>query len=216
MQRILCKAGVAALLLGGLTAAQSSAEETYKLDGATSDLHWLVFKAGAFSKLGHNHVVSVGRVEGEVSVNSADLSSSRFELTIPVDGLVIDDPRLRGALGADFASVPTADDMAGTRKNMLGDKVLDAPKFPAIHITGSGPIGTGASQTLRVTVEILGRSVALTIPTQVVVNDRIVEANGEFELTHEQLGMKPFSVAMGALQVADKMRFSYHIRAQRG
>ena len=46
---------------------------------------------------------------------------------------------LRSTLGADFASVPTADDIAGTRSNMLGDKVLDGEKHPRIRIAGTGP-----------------------------------------------------------------------------
>jgi polyisoprenoid-binding protein YceI len=216
MRRWLCLTGWAVLLLGRSAAAQSAAEESYRLDPASSELHWLVYKAGAFAKLGHNHVISVGKLEGEITLNGTDLASSRFELTIPVDGLVVDDPMLRSGLGADFESVPTADDIMGTRANMLGDKVLDAEKFPAIHITGTGPIGSGAKQTLRVTVEILGRLVELTVPTKAVVTDSTVEASGEFELTHEQLGMKPFSVALGALSVGDKMTFSYHIRARRG
>jgi hypothetical protein len=40
-----------------------------------------------------------------------------------------------------------------------------------------------------------------------------VSASGEFDLTHTALGMMPFSVMLGALQVADGMKFVYNVRA---
>ena len=64
------------------------------------------------------------------------------------------------------------------------------------------------------TVEILGRSVPLTLPTEVSIGDGVVEASGAFELNHADLGMQPFTVMLGALQVAEKMSFSYHIVAR--
>ena len=47
-----------------------------------------------------------------------------------------------------------------------------------------------------------------------IVNGDKLTATGEFELTHAELGMKPFSVMLGALQVADKMKFAYRIEAE--
>ena len=74
-----------------------------------------------------------------MAVDKSNLGASRFELEFSVANLVVDDPMLRSTLGADFASVPTADDIAGTRGNMLGDKVLDGEKYPRIRIVGTGP-----------------------------------------------------------------------------
>ncbi|HZF30061.1 MAG TPA: YceI family protein [Gammaproteobacteria bacterium] len=204
-----------ALLLVSLAFAQSGAERVYAVDPAASELHWLTYKAGSLQRLGHNHVISVGRPDGTVTVNTADLAKSRFDLTIPVDGLVVDNPELRQGLGPDFASVPSADDVAGTRKNMLGDKLLQAEKFPSIHVRGTGPFGAAGSQTFKITVELVGKSVDLTVPTEVTVDDAGVTAHGAFELTHSELGLQPFSVMLGAIQVADKMHFSYEIKTKK-
>jgi polyisoprenoid-binding protein YceI len=204
-------AALAALLTGLAAGAQESRE--YTVDPSASDIHWLVYKAGTLSKLGHNHVISVAELTGRVTVAN-DLAASKFELSFPVASLVVDDPRLRANLGEDFASVPTAEDKAGTQRNMLTDKVLDGEKFGTISVRGTGPSGAGGSQTLSVSVELLGRTVALTVPTKVVVNGDTLTASGEFELTHEALGMKPFSVMLGALQVADNMKFIYQVRAE--
>jgi polyisoprenoid-binding protein YceI len=215
MRRISSLAIVPSLLMVGHAFAQSGAESVYAIDPAASHLQWLTYKAGSLQRLGHNHVISVARPDGTVTVNTADLAKSRFEITIPVEGLVVDNPELRKGLGADFASVPSEDDFAGTRQNMLGDKLLQAEKFPSIRVRGMGPFGATGSQTFKITVDLVGKSVDLTVPTEVTVDDNGVTAHGMFELTHSELGLQPFSVLLGAIQVADKMTFSYDIKAQK-
>ena len=201
------------LLWSGYAAAQGSGE-VYTIDPAASDIHWLVYKAGAFAKLGHNHTIAAAGYEGTVTVDTQNVAASRFEIVIPVADLVIDNPALRATLGEDFASVPTANDIEGTRGNMLGDRVLNGAVFPSIKITGTGPVGSNGMQTLALKIELLGRSVDLRVPTSVSVSADRVEASGEFDLDHADLGMQPFSVMMGALQVAEKMSFKYHVIAR--
>jgi polyisoprenoid-binding protein YceI len=206
-----------AVLLGscwsGLAAGQSG-DKVYTIDGAASDIHWLVYKAGALARLGHNHAIAVPSPHGSVTVDGQNTAASHFEIVMPVADLVIDDPALRATLGEDFASVPTADDIAGTKHNMLSDRVLNGEMFPTIRVTGTGPVGADGMQTLKLKVELLGRVVDLTVPTHVTVDADRVEAVGEFELNHADLGMKPFSVMMGALQVGEKLSFSYHVVAR--
>ena len=205
---------VVACLIGGVAAAQD-AQQRYVVDAARSDLHWLVYKAGALARLGHNHTIAVGDLSGTVSVNPGDRGSSTFELVFSVASLVVDDPMLRSTLGADFASVPTPEDIAGTHKNMLSDTVLDGAKHPRIRLLGTGPVTADGKQTLAVKVELLGRTVDLTVPTELTISDGELNAKGEFELNHADLGMKPFSVMAGALQVGEKLSFSYRITARR-
>jgi polyisoprenoid-binding protein YceI len=205
----LCLVG---LLLAGTSFAQ---ERTYTVDPAQSDLHWLVYKAGALSRLGHNHTIGVGDLVGRVRANPANLAASSFELEFAVANLVVDDPMLRRSLGAEFESVPSANDIEGTRGNMLGERVLDAEKHPKIRIVGTGPITKDNASSLTVKVELLGRTIDLTVPTQVTIDDQQLKATGEFELNHADLGMKPFSVMAGALQVGEKLSFSYSITARR-
>ena len=199
------------LLFAGAAGAEESRQ--FSIDAAGSDVHWLVYKAGTLARLGHNHVISVAGLTGSVSAAGADLSASHFAMQFPVASLVVDDPTLRSGLGPDFSSMPSADDIAGTRKNMLSERVLSGDRFSTIRVSGQGPSGATDEQTLTITVELLGRSVALTVPTKVEVHGDELTASGEFELTHTALGMTPFSVMLGALQVADKMKFVYRIHA---
>jgi len=206
--------GLMGVLLSGLAAAQGAGER-YVVDPGQSDVHWLVYKAGALARLGHNHTIAVGDLAGSVVVNSADLAKSQFDLNFAVADLVVDDPALRSTLGAEFASVPTAEDVAGTRTNMLSDRVLDGDRHPQIRITGSGPAAAGGVQELAVQVALLGRTVELKVPTEITLEGDSLRAQGEFELNHADLGMQPFSVMMGALQVGEKLTFSYDVTAQR-
>ena len=132
----------------GLAVAQG-AERAFAIDPAASDIHWLVFKAGALARLGHNHVISIPSLKGSVAVNAQDPSASHFEIVIPVAELAIDDAKLRSALGEDFASVPTANDIEGTRHNMLTDRVLNGDHFPSIRVRGTGPFGDRKSTRLN-------------------------------------------------------------------
>lgn len=188
-------------------------QQIYVVDAARSDVHWLVYRAGAFGRFGHNHVVSAGELAGRVVVDRGELAKSTFELEIPVASLVVDDPRLRSGLGDDFSSVPSEKDVEGTRRNMLSERVLDGERHALLRVTGVGPIGTASGQTLTLTVHLLGREIALTVPTSVTIADGELVAAGEFRLTHDELGMQPFSVMGGALQVGNPLDFAYRVIA---
>jgi polyisoprenoid-binding protein YceI len=202
------------LLLLGSAAWAQPAGTRYRIDLEKSDIHWLVYKAGLLARLGHNHVISVGKLTGDVYV-APKLADSHFQMSIPVAGLVIDNPALRAEAGKDFEKQPTDEDIAGTRHNMLSASLLDAAKYPALKITGTGPTGAEGHQQLHLTIDIAGKSVEVTVPTKVHVDGDTLEASGKFQLTHTELGLTPFSIAGGALRVAEKMSFVYHVTADR-
>lgn len=203
-----------ALALGGEAFAQTAQPGRYAIDSDRSSLHWRVYKAGAFARFGHNHVISVPAPTGSIDLASP-IEDSRFELVLPVTELVIDDPQLRSAYGEEFSSEPTAEDIDGTRRNMLGEMVLDGANFPIVRVTGSGLDSVSGGQTIKLDISILGRVVSVDVPVDVSVGEHEINAKGDFRLTHADLEMEPFSVMMGALQVADEIDFSFEIHATR-
>ncbi len=190
--------------------------QLYEIDAEASEVYWLVYRGpGALSqRFGHNHVVSVGDIAGQVLL-SPELEQSRFELEIPVEALVVDDPELRAREGDEFTSAPSADDVVGTRRNMLSDDVLDAANYPVVRVTGVGPAVEAGEQRLEVTFELLGRLIPFIVPTSIEVDGDLLQAEGTFRLTHEELGMRPFSVMMGALTVGEPLDFVYRVVARR-
>jgi hypothetical protein len=194
------------------TFAQEAGVSVYVIDGAASEIHWRVYKAGAFARFGHNHVIAIADPSGRIQMAATPAASS-FTLGFGVADLVIDDPALRARYGEDFASEPSAEDIAGTRRNMLTEPVLNGDVFPTITVTGSGLTGFGMNQKIDLAIELLGRVVNVTVPVDVSSAAGALDIKAEFRLTHEDLGMTPFSVMMGALQVGDDLDFTIAIHA---
>lgn len=208
---------VALLLSGGIAHAQRSGESDvaiYRIDPQTSDVRLLVYRDGVLSTFGHNHVVSLKDFTGTIH---AQAGQSRVELDIPVGQLIVDDPVVRRQEGQDFANEPSKDDIAGTRTNMLGSALLNAGQFPTIKVTGtSGPVDAKNSAILDLSVQLVGKEVKLALPFTLKLEGEQLEASGETELSHKQLGLKPFSALLGSLRVAEQMKFRYRIRARKG
>ena len=200
--------------VGTAVAQQDSAPAVYEIDAAQSDIHWRIYRAGPMARFGHSHVISVAALDGTVSL-AADPSQSSFEFEFPVAELIIDDPELRNLYGEEFSSVPSAEDIEGTRENMLTEAVLDGAQFPSVRVSGSNWTGPGEDASIDLAIEILGRMIEVNLPTEVVVDGDSLVASGSFTLGHEALGMTPFSVMMGAVQVGEDMDFVYEIHAER-
>ena len=217
MNRLVSLSLVALLLASDITWGQvngNSEFSVYQVDAEGSDIRLMIHRAGALSWLGHSHVVSVGQLDGTIYVHP-NLERSHFELVIPVQGLIVDDPLLRRQEGDEFSTRLSESDIAGTRSNMLGKRVLDAQRYPIVRLTGTGPIGDGPEFMLGFSMEVLGNVVEMRIPLNLRLDGNRLEATGAFQLSHSNLGMRPFSRMLGALRVADELNFKYRIRALR-
>lgn len=184
----------------------------YQIDPRASVLDIHVFRGGTFARLGHNHVVSSKSVTGRVWMRP-QLSASGFQLSFPVADLIVDDPEARRAAGSDFPPEIPAADRDGTRKNMLRKEVLDAEHYPnvrveSVAVAGSIPM---AEVTARITIKDATRNVV--VPTKVVVDGDHLRASAEFEILQTEFGMQPFSVALGALEVQDRLRVRFNLVA---
>lgn len=192
----------------------SADTSVYQVDAESSDIRVLIHRAGALSWLGHGHVISVGQLDGTIYVHP-DLAQSRFELVIPVQGLVVDNPLLRDEEGDEFSSKLSEQDVARTRSNMLGKRVLNAGQYPIVKLTGTGNWGDGVEFLLKLSIELLGNAVDLQVPTTLRLDGDVLEVTGTLQLSHSDLGMRPFTAMLGALRVGDEIDFKYRIRAQR-
>ena len=208
---------VALILASNIAHAQRSGvsgADVYRIDSQTSDVRLLVYRDGVLSTLGHNHVVSLKDFKGTIHLQPK-LGQSRVELEIPVDRLIVDDAAIRRQEGEDFASEPSKDDREGTRTNMLGNALL-CPAIPD-HQGGRNE-WSGRRQEFRHARSLratLGQEIKLTIPATLKLEGDQLEASGAVELSHKQLGLKPFSALLGSLRVAEQMKFKYRIRASK-
>ncbi len=194
--------------------APAAGSVRYRIDAARCEVLILVYRDGRLASLGHNHVLAVRELSGEVLL-AADVTQSHWQLDFPVTALSVDEPQLRAAQGAQFQTMVDAAAIAGTREHMLGPLLLDAAHYPTIHLESaqvrSEPDG------LRMSTRIVVRDHAAQVEVPLALQrspDELV-ASGEFDLTHAELGLTPYSVALGALRVADRMHVRYRLVAQR-
>jgi polyisoprenoid-binding protein YceI len=176
-------------------------------------LQILVFRGGPMARLGHNHVIASRDLSGLVHV-SEDLSRTRFDIRMPVDRLTIDEPALRLAAGPEFPAEVPQNARDGTRQNLLSPALLDATQHPHVSLRALGARVTSQGYEVDVEVTLKARVTRIRVPLQVERRAGELLARGEFALRQSQLGLQPFSVAMGTLVVLDEMRVRFEITAR--
>jgi hypothetical protein len=239
----ICSVGVLVLLLGGCgapkvrqaappistgAAASRAAPpgRVYRVDENQSEIRVLVYRAGALARFGHNHVLVNRAVRGSVGVAEAWAAAgapgfaggSTFSLTVPVDGFVVDDTQARREEGLDFAAEVPDDARSGTLHNMLSTAVLDADEFPVILVSGfevaaSHGVPEPGKMTAAVAFSVAGHESKIDVPFALQIDAAHLAATGTLELRQSALGITPYSLMLGALQVQDTMTIKFKIVA---
>ena len=194
--------------------------KAYRIDADQSELRILVYRAGALARLGHNHVLVNHALRG--SVGLADTPDATiFSLTVPAAGFVVDDAKARHEEGTDFANEVPDEAKAGTLQNMLGTALLDAAEFPLITVNSVGvstdKYENGAGPLIAtVAISVAGHESKIDVPFTLQSDSNRVSASGSLELRQSNLGLTPYSLMMGALQVQDAMTIKFKIVATPG
>ncbi|TLY72770.1 MAG: YceI family protein, partial [Gammaproteobacteria bacterium] len=108
----------------------------------------------------------------------------------------------------------------GTRRNMLGEALLDAERNPqivlrAVRLESAGEAGGEARAVLaRVQTTVRGEQRTISVPVRYQFTAGALIASGEAPLRQSDLGLTPFSALLGALQVQDEMRVRFRIVAR--
>jgi hypothetical protein len=184
----------------------------YDVDPDASVVTLRVYRAGPLARFGHNHVItSTG--ESGVAWVAADPGQSGFVVRVPVAGLVVDDPAARTAAGPDFPGEVPADAREGTKRNMLRPEVLDGDRYPEIVVRADALGGTWESPVAEARITLRSGTRSLQVPLSIDVQGTALVARGSFRILQSDFGITPFSVAGGAIQVADPVEVAFEIRA---
>src|ERR1700729_3212874 len=182
----------------------------YPIDSKTSELRLLIYRAGPLANLGHNHVMVNRAVTGLVQVGSS-ISASSFALKVPVEGFVVDDAEARREEGSDFPGDIPPDAKSGTRRNMLSAAVLNAAEFPEITVTSVTLSGTPDALSAELTISVAGHEAKISAPCVLQGDEHRLTAAGSMELRQTAVGLAPYSLLHGALQVEDAMQLKFSI-----
>lgn len=185
----------------------------YKVVPSESLLQILVYRGGPMARLGHNHVIASHHLEGEVQLTD-DPVATRFEVRVPVNELTVDEPALREAAGGDFPPNVPQSAREGTRKNLLSDALLDGAGYPVIRLRASDVVAAGDGFDVGIEISLKDQLRTVRVPVRLERKDGALIARGEFALKQSDLGLKPFSVAMGTLIVLDDMKVRFEISAR--
>ena len=187
-----------------------------------------VYRGGTLASAGHNHLIALHGLTGTLYV-PADVMRTSFEARIPVAEFTVDEVVLRAQEhSADFP--PDVPDTAreGTRRNMLGAALLDGERNPqivlrAVRLESAGQAGAGTGSEAgaeaqavlaRVQITLRGEVRVISVPVRYQFAAGALIASGETPLRQSDLGLTPFSVLLGAVEVQDEMRVRFRIVAR--
>lgn len=187
----------------------------YRVVPEASWLKVLVFRSGALANLGHNHVIRFVGLSGDLIAPVEGQHFGWGSISVEVEKVFIDSPDDRAEAGDRFTTSPTEKDIAGTRSNLLGPKVLAADQHPRVELKIQGLEPKLEKNPVLVSVS-LGKLVReLTLPVEIEMEERQLVTRARFALSQSDLGMTPFSVLGGALSVADVLELELMLTAER-
>lgn len=183
-------------------------------DVTASRLELRVYRDGPMEKLGHNHLILSTALSGTVEMRQP-MTDSGFRLELPLESLTVDDPAARAAAGEDFARPVPGQDREATRTNLLGPSVLDAARQPVVTLTAESLAGGPGEYRAELRISLRGEERVVAVPVAVTVAGGVLTAHAHFSLRHADLGLTPFTAALGALRVRDAIDFDCRIEAHR-
>jgi hypothetical protein len=183
---------------------------SYPIDSNGSELRILVYRAGPLAQLGHNHVVVSHAVTGVVQVGGS-LADSSFALRVPVESFAVDESQARQEEGEEFQSDIPSDAKLGTRRNMLSRALLDAAHYPTITVAGVTFSGTPEAPIAELSIDVAGHESRIFAPLHLEGEAHRMMATGSVELRQSDLGLTPYSLLHGVLQVQDAMQLKFSL-----
>jgi len=186
----------------------------FSVDTVQSEMRILVYRGGPLARFGHNHVMVVKGITGDIYL-AENFHNSGFFIKIPIKDIEVDATEARFDEGEEFATKPSAEAIEATRKNMLGPEILDAEKYPEITICSVSIIGPmwGSEVTVQITLHGITRE--LTTLVSIETLDKGLAATGVLKLLTSDFKITPFSILGGGLQVQDEIKVRFRIIAEK-
>jgi hypothetical protein len=184
----------------------------FRVDGAESLLTIQVYKGGALSRAGHNHVIASHTLKGVAYVPDDPLRAA-FDIHMAVDELVVDEDALRAAAGPDFPPGVPEEARLGTKRNMLSAALLDAERFPEVVLQSEAMQRGADGLEAQVRVIVRDRATSVIVPVKYELQDDELHVEGEIPLKQTDLGLTPYSLFGGALRVQDEIKVRFKIVA---
>lgn len=196
-----------------LSAQTTQAQSSYTIDTASSYIRVITDKGGIAAAAAHQHIVSINNIVGEANYSSEGHGDASFIIR-PQD-FVVDDDAERALFPDVFKKKVSDKAIRGTKKNMLGQKLLHAAKFPEIKVNIKLASLNGESANYVAEIAIKNELKTLTIPGTLVFTGEQLRATATFNAANPDLGLKIFSALLGTISVGHELKFMVDIVANK-
>jgi len=173
-------------------------EADWTLDRNGGELRILTGVAGPAAKMGHRLTIEMESWQAKVVWKDGEPAAA--ELVVDVDSLQV----LNGEGGVTPLSGP---EKLVVRANAL--KSLDARKYPTITFGAEAIVKTEAGYRLEGSLTIHGRTRPQTVELAVGDAGDAWALSTAVPVTQTEFGVKPYSLLMGSMKVADEVRISF-------
>lgn len=175
-----------------------SATQKWSLGPTDGELVITTDKTGPAAKTGHRLTIDFEDWTGTVTVDGT--APERVELRVAVDSL-----QVRSGEGG--LTPMTGPERVLARSNAL--KSLKASKFPDITFTATRVSPTDAGYRLDGELVVAGTTIPKQVDVTAVQTDEGWHLSADTTVSHKAVGLKPYSLAMGALKVADEVKLEF-------
>ena len=178
----------------------------YTIDPGMSRFTVKAFATGMFSSFGHNPTLAVRDFSGEAQFASGTLEHACLTLKIKADSLTVQDD--------------VSDKDRREIERTMNQQVLESAKYPEIvfKTTGVSANKSGDNQfSLNLTGELTlhGVTKAQPVTAYVAIIGNSMRAHGDFSVLQTAYGIKPVSIAGGAVKLKDELKCSFDILARK-
>jgi polyisoprenoid-binding protein YceI len=187
--------------------AAAPAEGRYQISASQSRFIVRAFAGGLLSAVaGHDHTIRIREFAGEARFTYGSVEPASLQLTIKADSLAVTDK-------------VSDSDRKKIEDTMRGES-LETGKYPEIVFKSSSVnasrIEEGKYNTkLSGELTLHGTTRNIAFDASVTFFEASLRAQGQFSIKQSDYGMKPVSVAGGAIKVKDELKFSFDIVANR-
>ena len=171
---------------------------SWSLDPSSGQLMIRTGVAGPAAKTGHR--LTILMQSWQATVDWKGKVPAGVDLTVEVDSLEV----LRGEGGVTPLTGP---EKGIVRSNAL--KSLEAKKFPRIRYTATEVTATPDGYRLSGTVEIHGKSRPQSVEVRLEDRGDAWAVSAQAVLTQTDFGVKPYSLLLGAVRVADQVTIDF-------
>ncbi|MCI4675743.1 YceI family protein [Candidatus Mycolicibacterium alkanivorans] len=176
-------------------------DSTWTLTAADGELQVLTGVGGPAAKMGHRLTIAMASWRADVTWRGSKPIAA--ELVVDVDSLQV----LKGEGGVTPLSGP---EKVVVRSNALN--AMDVKKYPQIRFSADDIAKTDTGYRLTGTVEIHGKSRPQSVDLEVDDHGGTWVMTAEVPVAQTEFGVKPYSLLMGTMKVADEVMVKFIAR----